>query len=146
MSDVGNKILHFGKGRLVVDTGTYASTPSVFVAAATRAGVVGQSAAIEGHPRDTLQPGEVVLTFPTDQQALRVADALVSAMDQEEDAGENDRLRAVIADLVDVLIQAEDYLDKRADSEDSEFGPVPNAEMSLLTEVQQALEKAEGKS
>jgi hypothetical protein len=74
------------------------------------------------------------------------ATANADAWHFEASADEIDRLRDVIADLIEVLIQAEDYLDKRADSEDSEFGPVPNAEMSLLTEVQQALAKAEGKS
>lgn len=66
----------FGEGNLVVDTGTFGGAPAVFIANANFGGVVGTSAAKEMQELDALQPGEHVLTFPTDEQAKAVADAL----------------------------------------------------------------------
>lgn len=70
-------LLEFGAGALVVDTGRHDQQPAVFIARAKRPGEIGTSAARENHPLDRLQPGEVVLTFPTEEQAKRVADAMV---------------------------------------------------------------------
>lgn len=70
--------LRFGMGRLVVDTGCYQQTPAVFICPVDEPGKIGASARHLGHDRHTLQPGEVVLTFPHFDQAQRVADALVN--------------------------------------------------------------------
>ncbi len=63
----------------MIDTGTYAGKPAVFIAPARQPGQVGASAAREGHDLHSLQPGEMVLTFPTDEQAKAVDDALVAS-------------------------------------------------------------------
>lgn len=65
--------LAFGTGALVIDTGRYAGAPAVFVWPAKAQGEVGARAADVEYPPTS---GEVVLTFPTDEQARRVADAL----------------------------------------------------------------------
>lgn len=75
--------IRFGVGLLVVDTGKFQGVPAVFVAPVKEAGKVGASAAHLDHPLDTLQPGEFVLTFPTEQQAQSVADALCIAAKTE---------------------------------------------------------------
>lgn len=72
-------VLEFGTGKFVVDTGTFKGQPAVFIANAAQPGTVGASSAREGHPLDSLQPGERVLTFPTDAQAKAVADALCNS-------------------------------------------------------------------
>ena len=69
----------FGTGMLVIDTGRFNGAPAVFVADAKIGGPVGASSEKEGHANNLLQPGEWVLTFPTAEQAQRVADALVNA-------------------------------------------------------------------
>ena len=69
----------FGEGRLVVDTGTYHDKPAVFIAPVPVAGEVGSSAKHLGHDKNSLQPGETVLTFPTPDRAKAVAVALVGA-------------------------------------------------------------------
>ena len=69
----------FGTGMLVIDTGRFNGAPAVFVADAKIGGPVGASSEKEGHANNLLQPGEWVLTFPTGEQAQRVADALVNA-------------------------------------------------------------------
>jgi hypothetical protein len=68
----------FGTGMLVIDTGRFNGAPAVFVADAKIGGPVGTSSEKEGHANNLLQPGEWVLTFPTAEQAQRVADALVN--------------------------------------------------------------------
>lgn len=72
-------VWNFGHGRLVVDTGTYHKRPAVFVCPVDSAGKVGSSAKALRHDEFSLQPGEMVLTFPTVEQAKAVADALVGA-------------------------------------------------------------------
>lgn len=69
----------FGLGRYCVDTGEYNGVSAVFIAPAKFPGEVGASAKREGRPLDALVPGERVLTFPTLDQAKRVADALCNA-------------------------------------------------------------------
>ena len=69
----------FGNGAQVVDTGFYNGNPAVFISAAQTPGKPGESSAREGRVTDTLVDGEIVLTFPTEAQAKRVADALVGA-------------------------------------------------------------------
>lgn len=44
--------------------------------------------------------------------------------------------------LLAALRSAEDYFDQRADIKDGEGGPLPNAEMSVLTEIREAIAKA----
>lgn len=69
----------FGHGMLVVDTGTYGGEPAVFIAKAKAAGRVGELTGRDYFDRESLQPGELVLQFPTDTQAKSVADALVGS-------------------------------------------------------------------
>ena len=80
MTDTANapEPLAFGKGELVIDFGTAFGRPAVFICKAKTPGVVGAPAASENNPTDRLQDGEIVLTFPTDEQAKLVADALVN--------------------------------------------------------------------
>lgn len=78
MNEVVAPAMHFGKGNLVVDTGTYYGSPSVFIWPATMLGAVGASAKREHAPEDKLMDGEFVLSFPTMAQAKAVADALVT--------------------------------------------------------------------
>lgn len=73
-----NLILAFGRGDLIVEVGTLADEPAVFVwvADVPRPDLIGQR--IEsGDNRMILHPGEVVLTFPTAEQAEAVRDALL---------------------------------------------------------------------
>lgn len=70
----------FGKGERVVDTGTVGGVPAVFIAPAKMPGEVGASAARENIPLDRLIDCEIVLTFPTDEQARKVADAIVGSV------------------------------------------------------------------
>ena len=72
-------VWNFGHGRLVVDTGTYHKRPAVFICAVDAPGEVGTSAKALNHDKESLQPGEMVLTFPTVEQAKSVADDLVGA-------------------------------------------------------------------
>lgn len=71
--------LAFGHGGLVVDTGTYAGIPAVFIAPSEMPGPVGEKA-VQNRPLDELIEGEIVLTSPTDEQACMVADALVNQL------------------------------------------------------------------
>ncbi len=72
------RIFEFGKGRLVVDQGLYDGKPAIFICSAKSPGNVGDSAEREDTPTNTLQPGEIVLVFPTDKQADLVVKALFS--------------------------------------------------------------------
>ena len=74
------KLLTFGTGALVIDTGSYGGKPAVFVSPAKYPGEVGASAKRENHPLDSLVDGDTVMTFPTDAQAKIVADALCNAL------------------------------------------------------------------
>lgn len=79
-SDQIKPIAEFGRGTLVVDTGHHYGTPSVFVGPSQRMGPVGGLVPDdEKMPKDRLIEGEFFFTFPTDDQAKRVADALVNA-------------------------------------------------------------------
>lgn len=66
----------FGRGEVVVHTGHHGGEPCVYLAPAKYPGVVGESSARENMPLDRMVEGESVLTFPTMEQAKRVADAL----------------------------------------------------------------------
>lgn len=68
--------LSFGAGELYVMTGTYAGHPAVFIAKASKPGVVGTNSPEEDGDLHAFKPGEYVLTFPTQEQAKAVADAL----------------------------------------------------------------------
>lgn len=76
---VAQEPVAFGLGQYCVDTGEYNGSPAVFIAPARFPGEVGASAKREGRPLNALVPGERVLTFPTLDQAKRVADALCNA-------------------------------------------------------------------
>lgn len=84
------QLLEFGHGTLLVDSGTYYGRPAVFVAQVTGApGEPGTEApAEERGDRHTLKPGEVVLTFPSWEQAQAVANAMW--LPTKEDALENE--------------------------------------------------------
>jgi hypothetical protein len=74
----GVDLTEFGKGEFVVAAGHYGKKPAVFIAPVQNgSGVVGESSRGKepiGAPH--LLPGERVLTFPTEQQAIAVSDAL----------------------------------------------------------------------
>jgi len=71
--------IQFGLGAVVVNTGHYGGKPAVFIARATEPGVVGEETGRAAFDRNTLQPGEVVMLFPTTEQANDVADAMCGA-------------------------------------------------------------------
>jgi len=83
-------IRHFGDGMLVVETGKYGGKPAVFVARAKFPGKPGESAARENNPSNSLLATEWVLTFPTDEQARNVADALVNTAAPRGPGGAHD--------------------------------------------------------
>lgn len=84
----GQAVAAFGDGKLVIDTGTAGGKPAVFIAPAKRPGEVGASAKRENLPKDHLIAGEWYMTFPTDEQARLVADALCNALSQPHPADE----------------------------------------------------------
>lgn len=50
------------------------------------------------------------------------------------------------ADLIELLIECEEYFDNKADADCDETGFIPNKEMHLLTMVREALRKVEAKT
>lgn len=94
-SDEPKPMAQFGHGTLVVDTGHHYGTPAVFIGPSQRAGPVsGLVPDDEKMPRDRLIEGEFFFTFPTDEQAERVADALVNA------PAPSDGLREALSDMI----------------------------------------------
>lgn len=67
----------FGTGHLVVDTGKHDEKWSIFIAPVAKAGPLGQLADTD-RPLDRIVQGEVVLSFPTEEQMNLVYDALMS--------------------------------------------------------------------
>lgn len=67
--------IHVGKGEITITTGHIDDTPVVMIAPAKFPGEVGASAEREGRPKDRLLGDELIFTFPTIEQARRVADA-----------------------------------------------------------------------
>lgn len=79
------RIIHFGKGALVVQTGKQDGIPAVFIKRAKDAGTVGETVpSWEDYPLDALVEGQVVLTFPTEAQMQSVANSLVTLMEASE--------------------------------------------------------------
>lgn len=80
---IDNLIMEFGRCELIVDVGTMAGIPAVFVwrAGAPRIGPLGERAVGSDEDREgdrtILHPGEVVMTFPSKAQATAVRDALL---------------------------------------------------------------------
>jgi len=67
----------FGSGDKTVEVGTYYDKPAVFVAPAEPEGIPGELAPpTTGDDKHRLVPGEWLMTFPTEEQAHEVADAL----------------------------------------------------------------------
>lgn len=67
----------FGSGDKVVEVGAYGGRPAVFVAPANPSGAPGELAPpTTGEDKHRLVAGEWLMTFPTDEQAYEVADAL----------------------------------------------------------------------
>lgn len=64
-----------GKGKVVIDTGTWHGKPAVFIAAAKHPGTPGESASREGNDRYSLQPGEQVIIASSHDHAKLIADA-----------------------------------------------------------------------
>jgi hypothetical protein len=59
---------------------------------------------------------------------------------------QNAQLIAAAPELLDALYECAEYLDNLSDVEDGDYGqPMPNKAMSLLTVVERAIAKAEGK-
>jgi hypothetical protein len=76
---VDNLVVEFGRGEILVDLGKLAGIPAVFlfVANTPRPDLLGHQASPEEQvERTILSPGEVVLTFPTMEQARAVRDAI----------------------------------------------------------------------
>ncbi|MDO6966930.1 hypothetical protein [Rhizobium alvei] len=90
-------ILCFGEGKVVVAKGTYGTRGAVFITEAKMPGELGASAEREGIPKDRLIPGQIVLSFPTTEQAARVESALMNDPQPSDDItdlkAENKRLR-----------------------------------------------------
>lgn len=73
-------LAEFGHGKWVVDTGHHYGVPSVFIGPSPEPGPIGELAKPDHQlPNGRLKEREFFLTFPTDEQARRVADALVGA-------------------------------------------------------------------
>jgi hypothetical protein len=94
---VDNLVLEFGRGELIVECGTLGDQPAVFVWVANtpRPELIGQRVGpVEGPDRAVFHPGEVVLTFPTTDQASSVRDALLGTLrteaSSEVNQGEDD--------------------------------------------------------
>lgn len=68
--------VEFGLGNRVVHHGEYKGKPSVFISAPNYSGEVGASAQKESIPSDKLLDGDLILSFPTTEQAEIVANAL----------------------------------------------------------------------
>lgn len=76
------RIIHFGKGALVVQTGKQDGIPAVFIKRASKPGHVGETVnPWEDYPLDALVKGQVILTFPTEAQMQSVANSLVTLME-----------------------------------------------------------------
>lgn len=95
--------LTFGNGNLVIDTGTYNGRPAVFIAPSKNTGEVGASAKSENHPLDRLMPEEHVWTFPSMEQAKRVADALCTPIQLEDATAEIERLKAELEEAREII-------------------------------------------
>lgn len=73
------RTVSFGEGKLIVGRGKIDGKASVHIEPAPHAGTVGDNVPDNlAPPRDYLVPYEVVLVFPTEEQAARVAAALVN--------------------------------------------------------------------
>jgi len=78
-----NLVVEFGRGEILVDVGTIGGTPAVFLwlAKEPRSDLLGGRAdggdSDEVVDRTILRPGEIVLTFPTMEQATTVRDAIL---------------------------------------------------------------------
>jgi hypothetical protein len=79
--EAGESVIEFGKGTVVIDTGTYGGKPAVFVAPSEKPGPVGERAPTGDVTR--LETGERVWLFPTMEQAQSVADALCAVLPRE---------------------------------------------------------------
>jgi len=75
-----NRVLVFGAGDFVVDTGEHNEHPAVFISRAKQPEAPGESAKREKIPLDSLLSDDIVLEFPTRDQAHTVADALVAVL------------------------------------------------------------------
>ena len=54
----------------------------------------------------------------------------------------NAHLLAASFDMLDVLLECEEYFDQRADADCDQDGYIPNEEMTMLQKVRDALQKA----
>ena len=74
---MAERACEFGKGQWTVEVGDFGGKPAVFVAPANPPGVPGELAdPTTGADKHRLIPGEWVMTFPTYNQAHKVAEAL----------------------------------------------------------------------
>jgi hypothetical protein len=86
-------ILRFGKGRLVISTGTYGGEPAAFIQSVENPGEVGTSAQYLGLPLDRMPLGSTIMVFPTMTQANIVADAITGSPGPKWELGQ--RLRKI---------------------------------------------------
>lgn len=74
-----SRVIDFGDGKLIIGRGKVGGRPSVHIEPAPKPGEVGRNVPESMAPaRDYLVPHEVVLTFPTEEQAELVATALTT--------------------------------------------------------------------
>jgi hypothetical protein len=95
--------LVFGSGALVVNTGTFGGDNAVFIAAAKWPGPVGEYTGNAAFERDRLQPGELVMIFPTRAQVQSVADTLVGAHPTPEALARAERAEVALSELHDAF-------------------------------------------
>lgn len=107
---VNDNPLTFGMGALVVNTGRFGGDNAVFIANAKEPGEVGAYTGKSAFDRRTLQPGELVMIFPTAEQVQAVADALVGAHPSPATA---DKLRVAVERFRDALANLPEVEDRQ---------------------------------
>lgn len=90
---IENQEIKFGFGDLIIGTGDYYDRPAVFISREGHSGGVGTSVPkeLEGDLH-AIGDGDLVMTFPTEEQAVIVSDALCNYL---QDKAEITRLLAV---------------------------------------------------
>lgn len=119
--------LTFGMGELVVNTGKFGGDNAVFIARAKEPGKVGAYTGQSAFDRKTLQPGELVMIFPTEDQVQVVANALVGAITPRHEAPATPSEREL--DLLDAVMRAGGIVKTAAALPDKA------AHLSLLTDA-----------
>lgn len=92
-----NTFAQFGAGKLVIVDGKYEGKPAVFIGDNGKSGEVGSLVAEEDKlPENRLKAPEIVLMFPTEDQAKRVAKALCNDNPLADLAAKVEGMRVVV--------------------------------------------------